>query len=395
MLTDFCKHTGIRKKTRIGQTAVFMVLLMAVIILAIAGTKFIGDLGFIRLRIANIADSALISGASAFCRGLNQIRISHTSMLYNYINLQAKMLSRVWPTKYSGYAYAIGYDLYGIKLNEDILKNARAVAKDMTKELRVSMYDAIIGGALVEEPKPFIEDRAQSLGAGATPPAFSGLMSDDTCDALPDGWNEIGRFPDGRLRWIDYKRYLFRDSHITCEYRRLKKGTGIYEAPVSGELVGGKDIWYLSTSIAYLYNKGLARSQATPGKFISDTTAGLKPADFNALIPSGDPESLAYDSYVKADMLNLPTEVKIRAQPMVILFFYLDADGVVRPGFVPHPCAWISSVSFGNSTFGMKVAKFTPKWKLPFFQRNILLENENKVRIKGNIWIGYDFQMVE
>ncbi|MDD5731074.1 MAG: hypothetical protein PHN57_08135 [Candidatus Omnitrophica bacterium] len=378
------------KKHSSGQVVPFMILVVAVLILAIAGTMIIGETGFIRLRMANIADAAMISGASAFCRGLNQIRMSHTRMLLNYIQLQTAMLAvGIFPTKWQGYAAATGWGLIGIEQNMALLNQAKDVAKNMAKDLRTSVYDGTFGGALIDEPKPFIW-----FAGNAGYPEYPGLPV-DTCDpANVTAENYLGEISRGGSGWsprdpiifINYDKYLKRDSHFTCEYRKLKRKEFPYDTML------GSEPWYKQDHFSYIFNKKLGHDGvdgflAYPGV--------ISIVDPPRLDTDASRQGNEFDSYVRAQLSSFPSDVSVDPQFMLIFFLYcakLDPC-VPAPGFIPHPYAWIRRVSFGSQNWGLNIQKKVPFTSLPFYGRDVDLEHNTKVRIRGSVWSGYDFQL--
>lgn len=314
-----------------------MVLVIVVIILAIAATMLIGEATFQRVRLANIADGALITVASKFCQGLNQIKAIHTRMFLNYIQLQTTLLTSgncgmAFCTKLDGYARTLGYNLMGIQSNYSLYKQAQEVAKNATKNLRSSLYDVSFGGALVDEPKPFEPD-----------------------EVLPGGG-------------LNYEKYANRPSNFTTTFLAFK--------------TAHKDDWFKNNQLSYSFNKSVAAFLNKQG-----------------VLTSGAPDA-SYESYLSVTLQGIPAQVRVRPQRMVVVFLYCQpcTPGVpccFWPGFVPHPWAWINNVDMGSGNFGMSVQKKLAFRRLPFFGRDIHLSHNNSARIKGSVWSSYDFALTQ
>lgn len=315
-----------------AQIAPFAILVVVVLILAIAAVMLVGEVGFQRIRLANITDSALVSAASKFCQGLNQIRILHTRMLLNYIQMQATLLfSSPYPSKALGYRDAYLMNLYGIQSNYDLFNQANNTAEDMAKDLRVSLYETAFGGALVDEPKPFLE-------------------------------SEVTRDANSRVIGLDYDRYTQRDSHFTSTYRSFKSGN--------------RTNWYRNNLLSYSFNKSKDRVLAGPGS-----------------LSAGEPAS-GYESHLRVEMGDVPEDISVRAQRMVAVFFYCAPHkGCWVPGFVIHPWAWINRIDIGSDSFGLNVQKHLTFSRLPFFPREVDLNQRSRVRIRGSVWSGYEFRL--
>ena len=333
---------------RKAQIAPFMVLVVAVLILAIAATMLIGEAGFQRIRLANIADGTLLSAASNFCQGLNQIRMIHKRMFLNYIQMQVMLLfsprancpaCAPCPTfmnfcsKALGYEYAWIESLYGIQTSALLYLQARKIAGGMAKDLRVGLYEGAFGGALVDEPKPFLE---------------SEVIYDTS---------------SGRVTGLDYTSYIKRDSHFTETWRNFKSEN--------------KEGWYGNDMISYSWNK-TQEALAHPGQF-------------NTPDPS-------YESYLKVSLQNVPRKVSVKPMPMVLIFFWCKSGAVVCwsfiPGFVINPFAWIRKIDIGSNNFGLTLEKRLPFRRFPFFgNRDIDLRHSSRVKIRGSVWTGYEFNM--
>ena len=201
-----------------AQIAPFLVLIIVILILSIAATVLIGELGFQRTRISNIADSALISGASSLCLTCNQIRLIHNQLFLNYISLQAMALAHLAYGPWSSKIHLWLASLHYLYQAEEMFDQAEELAEVGTKNLRVSLYDSCFGGALIDEPKPFLE-------------------------------TEVIREPTGKIR-LDYESYLKRDSQFTLAYRNFKKNNSK---------------WYESNLLSYSFNKTRDKVLNHPG----------------------------------------------------------------------------------------------------------------------------------
>jgi hypothetical protein len=368
-----------RLRNKDGQIAPFMVLVMGVLILAIAATVLIGETGFVRLRMANIADSALISGASSFCRSLNSIRPLHNKMLMNYISFQTAMLvSSPYLHKANAYAVALALTALYTEQGFELFDQACDIAKAMPKELRTSVYDTTLGGALIDEPKPFLET--------AGDPHFMPPLSTDTCKAENlVGWNEVGRDPQTKVvNYLNYPKYMQRDSRFVCQYRALKFGNGG---------------WYNSGSLSYFFNKYQKQAESDTGKgeFVTPFVPGTT---------ENQPEQVNFNSYLGVRLEDFPDSVDIIPMPMPIIFLYwvwcfvpcgpfciMYIPCFIAPGFTIDPFSAIASIDF-NSNFGLTVNKRIPFHRLPFFSRSVDLEHTSRVNIRGSVWSsGYDFSI--
>lgn len=383
-----------------GQVTPFLVLIMVVLILAIAATMLIGEVAFSRIRLANVGDSAAISTASVFCRALNQIVMSHVSMFLSYVDLQAAMLfASPFPAKQLGYAAAMGWGAIGIEMNEKLLEQAREIAAKAAENLRTSLYDAILGTDLIDEPKPFIEipyplGDYYGVPSKEVPPVDCSVTpAHPVCDevrreTINDGTANPPEKPGGRVAGFHYPKYLKRDSHFVQEYRKFKKGEDIgttpdKEIPYEGTGgIGGKDNWFRNNIITYVFNKSkLEEVQNYPGYFLNANITAMP--------------HYQRDNYVTIESTDVPQQVSVDAMPMIIVFFYCSPTGCWTPGIILHPCAWIRRIDIDSNIFGLKIKKFISLQRVPFFGRKVELAHKTAVRIKGSVWTGYDFRLEE
>jgi hypothetical protein len=336
---------------RKAQITPFMILVIVVLILAIAATMLIGEVAFQRIRLANIADSAVVSVASGFCRTLNQIRILHTKMFLNHITMQSMLLfESPWPSAYCDFSGASAKVrawaacLPTLQQNASLYFKARSVAGDAAKDLRSSLYDIAFGGALVDEPEPFEQ---------------SEVIYDNVTGA-----------PVG----VNYTRYINRlNTNQTTFVQKFRQFKNTEKAQ-----------WYTHPKIAYSWNKAIVGS-FIPGK----------------LTNNGLPDN-SYDSYLIVNLQNVPSKVSVSPMPMVAIYIYIKWKPCFPPGtccphpfpgFIFNPFAWIRKISINNNSFGLTLKKSIPFRRLPFFSRDVLLTHKNNLRIKGGVWTGYDFRM--
>lgn len=319
-----------------GQVAPFMILVVAVLILAIAATMLIGEAGFQKIRLANVADSSLISTASALCRTLNQIRIINSRMLLNYIQLQTMLLvMSPFETKIRGYTTAWAASLYGITSSYELYKQAEEVAEGAGKSLRIGLYDSIFGSALVDEPKPFLA---------------SEVTRDDNT---------------GKIIALDYGAYLKRDSHFILTLRDFKEGNGD---------------WYNNNLLSYSWNKTKEEVLNQPG-----------------VINPGEPD-VSYEAYLRTELQDVPSSISVDPQPMVLIFFFCQPckyGCCWWPGFVINPWAWIRKVDIDSDNYGVSLEKKVPFQRFPFFGREVTLNQQSRVHITGSVWTGYNFSLEE
>jgi len=344
-----------------GQVAVFMIIVIVVIILAVAATMLIGEIGFQRVRMANVADSGLITGASGLARSMNQIAMisnGPSGLMTNYVTMQTILAVHVtnnccgipligWA--YAGEPYVFPPIMLILYNNYQLTQQADKIAEESAKSLRSALYDYTLGGALIEEPIPFKE-------------------------------SEVTR-ENGRITAIDYSQYLDRISDVEnpdCanfnkEYHSLKTGTSD---------------WYMNNLISYAFNKSPQGYRQKKGK-----------------INIGEPEISGYESYVRAELQSVPTHVDPIYQPMPMPYLVwkpIDCNPVTGPpkcmvfvSIMPNPWAWINRIDIGSESFGVKMSKRAPFATFPFFGREVTLSHKNRARITGSTWSGYDLRMEE
>lgn len=369
---------------RKAQVAPFMIIIIVVIILAIAATMLIGEVGFNRLRLANISDGTLLSSASGFCRSLNQVRaisFGASGLMVTWTGLQSYLLGakskcvcigvwdeipgykpgqemlRVW--QYIGQPALNGHVIDTYESIYKLHDQAENIANDAPENLRQEIYNGILGGALVDEPKPFIESENSEK-------------------------NEVTRDKQGRIISLDYNKYLQRYSHFQDAYIAFKSSNSRDSS------------WSNTDSIFYSFNKKGSEATARPGVF---ETGECRECD------SGN-----YASYLKTNLNDVPSNMEINYQGLPLLYFYQKAVNqwcskghiiypcchcIILPGILYDPYAWISDINIGSNSFGTDITKRLDFRTLLFSAGQPVVEHRNKVRIKGSVWSGYDFGLEE
>ncbi|MEW6075398.1 MAG: hypothetical protein AB1530_03725 [Candidatus Omnitrophota bacterium] len=333
---------------RKAQIAPFILVVAVVLMLAIVATALIGESTFTRVRLANTADGALITAGSNFCKSLNQLRKINKQLFLNYLSLQTTLLAHgVWSNKFEPLAVAV-LPINNSRKLFDFAKDE--IASKMPKELRVSIYEAILAAGLVDEPTPFLK-------------------------------NEVIVDPiSGETKGLDYNQYIARMSSEGTQFSRSFRD---YKVAHSSN-------WFNNNIISYSFDKFLRWN-------INNITGESTIANPGAINP-GEPLA-GYQSFVRVQLLDMPANVDIQPQVMVMLFLWYCPTpwgGIVLPGFCPHPWAWIRRISFGNNnTFGANVSKRVVGANVPFVGRDATITHTSRVRIAGNVWQGYDVRLQE
>jgi len=328
-----------------------MIVITAILVLAIAATMLIGEMGWQRVRLMNTVDGALMTAASKFCRAMNTLKPIHKVMFMNTISAQIALLAKgAYPDIASGYLGA--YSLSGMTIyqNHALYNQANKVINAASKEMRTGLYDTIFG-ALADEPKPYYE--------------YADQNNED---------NEIKRDPaTGKIIWINEEHYAERESNFTERYRELK--------------VADKKNWYKRDSISYCWDK-----RKKPGVTM------LNPGRFT--LGGEDPAAAGYDNFLTVGTSGIPDKIEVKTQKWAYIFFFcqpccLPTGCCFWPGFVYNPWAWIKGVTLDSDEFGVNARKSMPFEKMPFFGRkDIVLEQKSRVKVKGNIWwTGFSFSM--
>jgi hypothetical protein len=363
-----------------AQVAAFLIVIIAVLFVAILATMFIGEMAWQRVRLTNITDSALISASADYSRKLNQIRQIHFQMLLNYVRTQTALLARLpWPTKFSAYAAAMYLGGEGILTSRDLYNSAKRLADDAGKGLRIALYDRIFGGALIDEPKPFIDlpDAKNAEGSPVFKPCTQAQIEGGNCDEV---LHEDGA-PSKKIIAFNYNAYLKRSDHLTQELRHFKKDHS--------------DTWYDQNQLSYGWNKSKGSWDAAIGDF------RIIPGK---LYTGEEQPGEEYASYLQVRLEGVPGEGEVKIEPYRMILFFLYACGhSICPGFIPHPYAWIKSID-APGDFGVSVKKLpfrhlsvfypaTPKEE-PFTEKEKKeapgLEYSGWVHISGGIWSGYE-----
>ncbi|MFH1441994.1 MAG: hypothetical protein ABIH18_08155 [Candidatus Omnitrophota bacterium] len=415
------------KMNKKGQIAPFMVLIMAVLILAIAATILIGEAGFNRLRVANVADGALITATSAFARDLNriaQIQKGSAGLQVTYarilavLELHTSLCSCVLPSCLSlgglpPLEPSMGVPMFPVWENvgmpyivlltdmlniNKLYKNAKDIAKDAPEGLRSSLYDASFGGGLIDEPRPFVD----------TGDKFDYDHLDANGDPTPMYYNaddEVLKDIHGRIVDLNYEAYAGRDSWFIKQYRKYKIDVGI-------------DSWYTKNTLSYSFNKTLELEDT--GSSVPGGKQKVKcPGKINHGVPaancSDNPEE-EYESFLQVDLHKVPSNVKVQPLPLILPYVYQipipftcmipvpfgfapapSCFCIIAPGFILIPEGWILGVDINPGTeYGLTVKKKMPFKLAPLLnQESVVLTQTSKVRIEGSIYSGYDFKLEE
>ncbi len=388
----------IKGRGKKGQVAPFMVLLVAILLLAIAATTIIGEVAFSRIRLGNIADAALISASSAFCRTLNQIRqisIGGGGLLVTYVGLQAFLLAGTpWP--YKGAPLATGFFINSMLTSQRLFEQAERIAKDAPKNFRMGLYEQVFGGALIDEPKPFIEIAGNARSDPPKNPDGSYMDCEiDPTGAMPSSdCNEIQRDPtNDKVIFINYNKYLNRDSNFTRLWRKHKKAHPL------GERTSDDPAWYWKNAYSYYFNKIKVQEGDTPPTGYVGVIGPTTPLGqtTGVLIQEGDTPPTGYDAYLKMQFQNMPTSVSVSRQWMIMIYWYVNPKPPppMLPAFVPHPWAWIRKITITpDPDFRLLAEKLSSFSKIPFFPRsNLKAEHKTRIRVRGSVWSGYEFRM--
>ncbi|MFA6217559.1 MAG: hypothetical protein WDL87_07945 [Candidatus Omnitrophota bacterium] len=338
-----------------GQVFPFMIIIVVIIILAIVATMLLGEVGFNRIRLSNVIDSAVLSPTSGFCRSLNQIvKISFGDggLLQKYIALQVFFLKPFKPAicPCDGIPYPFTWQFiwspfimpfYIQTLIEifQLYESAEDIAEKAPEDLRKGILDRAMGGALIDEAKPFRS-------------------------------SEVTRDSNGKITALDYNAYLDRDSHFDEVYRTQKSS-----------------LWS-GDRATYAWNK----------KYWKNKSAGTfyKPGVLET--SCGSCSDSDYGSYLDVNFVNVPRNVSISAQFMPLFYLwqkvipgYPKCYCIVLPGFAFDPYAWISNINIDSKSYGLNVRKKLDYQDLTFFGRQPIITHKNQVRIHGSVQTGYDF----
>ncbi len=342
-----------------GQVFPFMIIIVVVILLAISATMLLGEVGFNRIRLSNVIDAAVLSPTSGFCRALNQIvKISYGDggLLQKYIALQVFFLKPFLPAicpctgvpfyftwQYIWSPFIQPFYIQTLIEIFQLYESAEDIADKAPEDLRKGIYDRALGGALIDEPKPFLA-------------------------------SEVTRNSQGKIIALNYDAYLDRDSNFDVTYRARKSS-----------------LWS-GNRATYAWNKKYWINKAA-GTFHG---AGVLETD------CGSCSDADYGSYLDVNLVDVPSSVDISAQFMPLFYLWLKvipipyAPGCIcfpLPGFAFDPYAWITSIDIDHKSYGIRALKKLDYKDLTFFGRQPVISHQNKVRIYGSPETGYDFGM--
>ncbi len=355
-----------------------MIVIAGVIILAIAATMLLGEVGFARVRMANVADGALLSAASGFCRSLNQIKkisLGAGGLMTHYVALQAYLLIRIstcWmctivaPTCLKLTPIMYGWQWFGQPLitpffiqsmleTHELKEQADKLAENAAEGLRKGLFNSVLGGALIDEQKPFL--------AG-----------------------EVTKDLRGRIVRLDYDSYIDRDSHLDTQFDSIRASLKNAD---SASYVWNKLYWkekYRDTS------GNLVAVRNTPGVI---EVGGC-----------GSCSSDQWGSYLIENLQGVPHNVDNQYQFMPLIYFfhkpivtplptppYCACMCIPFPMIIPDPWAWIKKISIDSTSFGINLVKRLDFRDLMFFRRQQVISHTNRVRIRGSVWSGFDFNL--
>ena len=351
-----------------SQVAPFLVLLIAVLLLAIVATMLIGEAAFIKIRMGNAADGALLTASSSYCRSLNQIRQIKGSLEVNQWFLQSFLFAHrttccgvvVAGWKFKGEPLASGTYINTMLTNKQLYDTAKSLANNSVKELRSDIYDGIFGSGLIDEPKPF-------LGS------------------------EVTRDAQNRVVNFDFKEYLKRDPRLTLVMRQFKKDN--------------YDGWYKNSSLTYYFSKNKDKVLPLLNDLGEPSALGLTTFKAEAapdVFPGSDANAL--DAYFNVTMAGFPQSVSVESAIWPLVYFIwkevpcIGCCCVVMPGFIPNPYSSLrmsinpESGEDDGKHLEVDVAKSAP-YKVIFFERQIKTEHKSKVYIKGSITSGFEPKM--
>ena len=326
-----------------GQISPFMVGVVAILILAITATLLLGEFAYQKVRIMTTVDSALISSATRLARALNMVRQYHFRMLLNYIRVQTMLLAAgIWPSKAVAVVAAMGY-AQGIITSAQMYSQAKKIVENVTDNTRKNLFERILG-SLIDEP---VIAKYKPLN----------VKLSDGQEIVLDSWD------------IDSDQ----ESPFVEKFRDFKKN-------VPG--------WAGNNMLSYSWNRRLNSDK----NFIEGNISIGEPLYERA--------GKRYDAYASVTLNNVPTHISIRPQRM-ILFFIWWCNKSICPGFLPHPWAWISSITISPSnTFGVNVKKRPFRTFAYFISENTpeekkVITHNSTITITGNVWSGYDIKLQE
>jgi len=355
-----------------GQVAPFLVMLIAVLLLAIVATMLIGEGAFNKIRAGNIGDGTLISASSSYCRSLNQLVVIKGGMWSNALFMAGVIYSRkpfrccsfvvgpgVWHNKAE--PFANGSIINGIMQSNELHKQAEQIKNSVIRTLRSGLYDGVFSGGLIDEPKPFLQ-------------------------------NEVNYNAEGKITGFNFDDYTIRDSRLTINIRAYKRDNPAHTPPESTD-------WYMKNSLVYYYNKTKEEVLAQ-----LDNEGKPLPGKTGYTFTPPDP-SIISEAYLKVTLKDVPTGLNVLYIPFPIVFgtakevwhpcgFGMCCSCVPGIGVVPVPYASITSInpSGGLWKFGIDMERSVP-YKVLFFSRQLKTENKSRIWIRGNINSGYEPKM--
>ncbi|MCX5712480.1 MAG: hypothetical protein NTY47_05355, partial [Candidatus Omnitrophica bacterium] len=279
-----------------AQVAPFLVLLIAVLLLAIVATMLIGEAAYNKIRLSNVTDGALISSASSYCRGLNQLKQIKRQLELNWLTMQAYLLSvdkapcascgqagilKMW--SYKPEPLTDPQFLTMLDTSRKGFDQADAIVKEMTKDLRSGLYDGIISGSLTDEPKPFLESEVYRDDAQGTQ------------TKVPH-----------KVMGFNFDAYAKRESRSTLILRAFK--TSNYDG------------WFLNNTLTYYYSKSKDKVLELIDAFGNPVNplAYIKNSIPPAVFPNAD--GTGTEAYLTMSMHGVPTSVSVEPRRMPLFY---------------------------------------------------------------------------
>ena len=313
----------------------FMILIIVILLLAIAASYVVGEASFQKVRVINVLDSILISEASELCRSLNMVRQIHNAMFLNYLSTQVAVLAVSFDECPDVWAKVLAIVAVPFFQNAQLASQAEEIVEESGEGIRGDIYDACLGG-LVDEPTPFLE-------------------------------SEIIKDKSGRIIGIDYKKYL----------ERVEEEGSVFEKNYL-EFKKTHSNWYKYAKLTYYFNKSKQKVLEREG----------------VLLPEDNLPNYNYESYVRVNLREVPTDVDISTQTMPLIFFCL-VKGIPIPQVLPFPNAWIRRVELDTNYIRAQVEKYISFKRFSLFPKEVTLTHAARIRIRGSIWSGYDFVLEE
>ncbi len=385
-----------------GQISPFLILVIGVLVLAIGATAMIGEAAFTRIRLANTADGAVVSGAAGLCRTLNQIRLISLGgggMLVNHVALQAHLLLKrsicpcngaTWLAwRYYGEPLTSGFVINSLLSAYNLNKEAERLGDNAPRDLRISLYESAFGTGIVDEPKPFLDTGGKTVHrtnprTGQLEAYGDWFDADDEVLNTLDEYRKAQRdgYANAKVEGLNYERYVQRKSNFTLSMLAYKKAN---------------QSWWRTDQLSYAYHKSKDRIKSANNRENAACKGVVTTTDPGAVRVCGqDPEA-----YFSTEFLNVPTKVDVDAQPMVLFYLWIKIiptypNGcycIPLPGFLVNPWAWLRKVEVNHKTFGMNVSKRTPFETVPIYGRRVTQGSSAGVNIRGSVWSGFEPKM--